>query len=152
MLQLVPGCCHSFSGGADVSDMSQCGVRQVCVWPDKVMMGEQCEARLISPDKPHGSSLNGRMCLISGLSVTQQSNLKERQCCHCSNHVSLLTIGYWKVIVVSELQVYPLVSIVSQVISSLLLSVKLHLTLWLNLMFGLWQALLEHTSHNSGKW
>lgn len=44
-----------------------------------------------------------------------------------------------------------LVSIVSLVISRLLLSVKLRLTLWLNLMFGLWQALLEHASHHGGK-
>ena len=42
-------------------------------------------------------------------------------------------------------------SIVSLVISGLFLNVKLQLTLRLNLMFGLWQALLEHTSHSTGK-
>ena len=48
--------------------------------------------------------------------------------------------------VVSEL-----VSIVSLLISRLLLSVKLHLTLRLNLMFGIWQAILEHASLSSRK-
>lgn len=28
---------------------------KVCVWPDKVMMGELCEPGLICPDKPHVS-------------------------------------------------------------------------------------------------
>ena len=70
MLQLVSECRYTFSGGADVSDVCLSVVGDRSVWPDRVMMGEQCEARLISPDKPHGSSLSGRMTVSFGLSAT----------------------------------------------------------------------------------
>lgn len=41
---------HS-QGGVDVLTYVSVWCRQVCVWPDGVMMGEQCEAQLICPDQ-----------------------------------------------------------------------------------------------------
>ena len=93
MLQSV--LCHTLPWGADVPAMCLSVVGDMSVF-SRVMMGRRSEARLISPDKPHGSSLSGRMCLVFGLSAARRTNLEGRQCCHPRNSVDSFNNSYWQ--------------------------------------------------------
>lgn len=144
MLQLVSGCCHIFSGGADVSDMCLS-----VVWDRSVFGQTENDERAVwgRANQPMGASeVNG--CLLFLVYVPNNRPDWRRGSSWQPCWLFQQQLGYL-CSVVSELEICLLLSIVSLVISRLLLSVKLHLTLLLNLMFGHWQALLLHTSHIS---
>lgn len=117
---------------------------KVCVWPDKVMMGELCEPGLICPDKPHGISLGGRMSLIFSPSATWPAGLIGKAALPSQQ---LLWLFQQKVLTEVWFQAINICAYL--LIRRLLLTVKFHLTLHLKIIFGFWQELLEHIFDNS---